>query len=715
MEKITMNPEGAASQVKTTWIQRVPFWLLSILLVFIPIFVIPFSFSDFLFGKMALLTAVVLISVIISVFTAISQGGISLPGWRSLVVISIVPVATIASSLLSTYRSASLMGLGSEFNTAHFILLGFILICLVAANFQSKQRIFWSYIGILGIFSLVSLFHVIRFIFGPETFSFGGIFSSVVSNTVGGWNELGVYAGLAIILSFITIEFVEIGNKLKWAFYTALILGLGLLAVTNFYVTTELFGLNTPLTVLVGLVSLFVFVYFISMNYRSSKKMPVASFIVLVFCIIMTIGSSPIATYINEKAGIKQSDVLDVRPTASGTYTVAKELITKGGVVRAIFGVGPNRFAAAWGMFKPAEVNKTIFWNTDFNYGVGYIPSFVITVGILGLLAWLFFLVAIFWAGIRSAFAGIKDKFSLYLIISSLLASFYLWVIALFTVVGITILVLAFFSTGLLAASLIREKAVRVKEYTWKTSQKKGFVAVLALILVLIGTIAWGFEWSQRYVASMEIKKASSVLKGEENIPEAEALVATAIKRSPTNESYLRTFSQLKLIELQADFKKTGKNELTEKNRPILEQAIGTAEAAVRQNPTDYQNFIFLGQVYQTAGLLGIEKAGDAALSAYQQAHNLIPSSPLPAYLAGYLYTLAKDSANAKTVLEQALQLKPDFEEAYNLYAELQKANPSVQTSSSKDIQTTSSPAKNVDEKSTSTSTAATSTIKSKR
>ncbi|MES3005974.1 MAG: hypothetical protein V4664_03445 [Patescibacteria group bacterium] len=720
MDKIKMNIEAVGAPEEITLLNKLPFWLLSLLIVLLPIFVIPSSLVGFLFSKILLLTTIVLISVVLSLFAIIKSGKISLPNWKVITILAIVPLLTIVSSFLSIHRPSSLIGSGAEFDTSHFIVLGFLLIALVAAFFQSKQRIFWAYLAILGMFVVVSIFHIIRFVAGPDMLNIGGAFSTVVANTLGAWSDLGIYAGLAIILSFITIEFLDVGKKLKLAFYGALILGLALLSVTNFYIISNVFGFAIPLTFLVGFIALLVFVYILSLNYRSSKKMPKASLLVLVFCTVMTIGSSTIATFIYSKIGITQNDVIDVRPTFQGTYGVARDLIGQGDVVRVLFGVGPNRFFAAWGLFKPAGVNQTVFWNSDFNYGVSYVLTTIVTVGILGFLAWLVFLAATFWSGIRSVFVGTKDKFSVYIIVSSLLASMYLWFIAFFSMVTVTTLVFAFFFTGLLAASLIRENVIKIKEYSWISSQKKGFVSVLILILLLICTVAWAFGWTQRFVAAIEISKAGVVLTTPENIAESEALIASAIQRAPSHDPYLRSYAQAKLIELQLVLKQSGKNELDEKTKPIITQAVYAAETAAQQNPTDYHNYIFLGQVYQTAGLLGVEKAGDAALNAYKQAYALIPSSPLPAYLAGYLYALAKDSASAKAALQQSLQLKPDFQEAYALYSELEKANPSAQSSASKDIQTSSSPAAQVESKKSSTvtsqsSTSTTSSINSKK
>lgn len=667
-----VQEDGKVMSKKEYILEHISFWLLSFFSIIIPIFFLPLPGSDFLFAKMALFTVMVLVVLSVTIFNIIKNGSVQLPKWQHLVLISIVPLFTVISSIFSVSQSSSFIGIGNEFDTAHFIGLGFLLIVLVAINFQSKQKVFFTLIGITGFFSILSIFHIVRFIFGADILSFGDLFSSAVANTVGTWNDLGIYAGLVTIISFMTLEFVDLGKKMKWFFYGALGLSLIMLLETNFYVLKS--SISVPLVAIVGIVALLIFVYFLNHNYKKTKKLPLASLIVLIFCVIMTIGASSIASFANQKAGIIGSDIADVRPTMSGTYTIAKNLITQSGVPRALIGVGPNRFSTAWALFRPAEVNQTVFWNTDFNYGIGYILTTVVTLGILGFVAWLVFLGILFWKGLKSIFKDERDRFSMYIIESTLFISIYLWLVAFFSTPSTTILTLAFFFTGLLIAAFIREKNITLIEVNWTNHHKKGTFAVIVLIVLFVGVVAWAFVWSQRYIASIEVRKASLLLKGPENVLKAQTLVLSALNRAPQSD-YFKAFSQLKLIELQILFQKNGDNKLTDDAKNILAQAISAAEEARRINPTDYHNLIFLGQTYQTAGVLGIEGAGDASLATYKEAASYIPTSPIPMYFAANLFYLAKDLKSAQTLLEQALKLKPDFEEARTLYEQLKNSN----------------------------------------
>lgn len=256
------------------------------------------------------------------------------------------------------------------------------------------------------------------------------------------------------------------------------------------------------------------------------------------------------------------------------------------------------------------------------------------------------------------------------------------------------ILIFTFFFTGLLCASLIREKIVGLREFSWINSPKKGFALVLALILVFIASVAWGFTWSQRFAASIDERNVSLVLKTPSDIGAAENYAGKAIQRVPSNDTYLRNFAQLKLLELQFALQQSGKAELSTSSAAILNQAALASREAMRVNPSDYRNVLLVGSVYETAGLLGVPGAGDTAVAAYQEVQRLSPTNPLPAYLTGRLFALARDSARAKAFVERALTLKPDFQEANTLLGQIQNIpNQSLNNSATPAVQTTSSPA----------------------
>ena len=92
-------------------------------------------------------------------------------------------------------------------------------------------------------------------------------------------------------------------------------------------------------------------------------------------------------------------NIFEVRPNWSSTWAVTRMAIK----ADPLTGVGPTLFWRAWDLYKPKGVNDSPYWNTDFNYGIGFIPSMVTTGGLLGLLGWLAFLLATIFVVAKSA------------------------------------------------------------------------------------------------------------------------------------------------------------------------------------------------------------------------------------------------------------------------------------------------------------------------
>lgn len=709
MEPTPMNIE--APSTKASMFEKIAIIMLSGLLGLIPLVVVPQTVIGFSYVKMGLATLAVFGAFILFLAKLISEGSLKIYSLKALLSLVALPVVATLAAFSSPHVAGGLMGMGYEFDTAYFLLLGVLLVALCAHLFSTKQRIFGAYLTFFVSFIVIALVHLLKFAAGVNVLGLQTLLPTMASNTVGAWNDFGTYAGLAAILSFITLEFVSLDKLFKWILSAVLGLSLILLGIANFYTIFNPNSVSIPGTAIVGLVALFVFVYTVSSNYKLARKnsdtgtprykLPIPSSIVLACMVVFTIAAQPIAGYVYQKIGISSAEVVDVRPTLGTTFQIAGKVIAVHPLDAAL-GVGPNRFYSAWSMYKPQSVNQTVFWNTDFNYASGYIPTFLTTTGILGFLAWLFFLGLLIYYGWKGAFAGLKDKFSQYLIVSSLLASAYLWFIAFFTISGPVIVLLAFFFTGLLYASLIREEIVTSRTLSWISHQKKGFVAVFIALLLIIGSLALAFTWTRHFVAAVHVTSALQAVAAND-ISKAETEMAAALQKD-MSDSYLRTFAQVRLYQLRQQFETAKKAELTKDNAGYLNDALLAArEAALVVNPTNYQNWLLLGSIYESAGLLGVDGAGALAKQSYEQVRVLNPTSPLPDLLIARLYAYAQDPQNAKAQIEQALQKKTDFNEAYSLLQQIQSLKSG-----------TPAPVKTEVSTSTATSTAATSSAPTK-
>ncbi len=688
MDSIRTTIEEPTTQASL--LEKISFILLVIFIGIVPLFVLPQQFLGFLYSKIGLATYAILLTFVATIITIIQQGSITLLPKKILAAVGAVPLITGISALASSNVFGGILGIGSDFDTAYFVFLGCLLFVLTAFIFKTKPRIFTAYLAFFGGFIVAALIHSIRFVMGPGALSLQSFLPNIASNTIGSWSDFGAYTGLVVILSFITLEFVVLSKVYKIALSIVLAFSLGLLAITNFATVSVAGAFTLSGTAIVGVVALFVFVYIVSLNYkkrtrkstkdslddsapRGIARLPVASLIVLIVSVICTIAMQPITTVMYKAIGINPADVLDARPNLVVTMNVAGQVI-QSGFKNAILGIGPNQFYKAWALYKPQSINQTVFWNTDFNFGSGYIPTSLITTGIFGFISWLVLILGAAYFGLRGVFMGTKDKFSQYLMLSSLLAAGYLWFIAFFTLSGPVVLLLAFFFTGLLFASLSRERMIETQVYSWTSSQKKGFIVVFISILVLIASIALGFGWTKHAMAAAYMNKAVAAIQSDK-FDQAEPLIAKAIQ-SDRQDVYLRTFAQFRLIQVQQALQSESATTLSKENSAYIEEAIaGAREAAVNLNPSNYQNWVLLGSVYEKAALLGVEGAGAFAKTSYEQSGILNPVSPLAQVLLAQLYLYAKDTTAASEQLELALKKKPDFTEAQTLLNKIKQSS----------------------------------------
>lgn len=679
MSTTTLAAEN--KQHNKSFIEKTLYIILLALVALLPLLILPTSLIGFSFVKMGLITITTILLFVLLLIDTIRGGQMTLPSKLTMVAIAVVPIVTMVSAFLSPNIELSFLGNGYEFDTVHFIVLCFILVCLIPRILKNKISIFNAYLTFFTSFVVVLLIHFLRFIFGVDILGLNTLLPTVASNTIGAWTDFGTYTGLGVILSFITLEFIPLSKLSKIIVSLVLTFGIIFLAITNFFaLNIGTFGIS--LTFIVGLIALLVFVYMVSLNNQliktgtkeggDKKRFPWASLIVLIVCVICTVGAGPISEGLYQVVGISGNEVLDIRPDIGATFNVGWNTITSN-VLHGFFGIGTNRFYTAWALYKPADVNLSPFWNTDFNYGSGYIPTFLTTTGVVGILAWLFFVGLMLTLGVRGAFSKVKDRISMYLILSSLVVVFYLWFMVFFTVTGPVTLFLAFFFTGVLLASLYNEKIITMSTFSWTSSQRKGFISVLVLILLVIASIAWAFAWTQKVVASTYATRAVQVLNTSGDVAQAETLMIKALKYD-LSDVYLQTFAQMKLYELRKVFDKNGKAELTQDNAAIFNDALSAMNVAARnENPTNYQNWILLGSMYESAGLLGVKEAPMLAKQSYEEAARLNPTSPLPSLLLARLYVYAQNSEQAQTLLQQALDKKANFQEAYDLYTQLEQ------------------------------------------
>lgn len=646
--------------------ERLPLLLIVFLTFLLPIFFIPGSIFDFSISKQVLLSLCVIISFCLVVFQRLKEGVLVFPKAYLFAAVPLLLLVFIASALFSGSFAPTFIGQGMEVGTVSFMAIMTLLFLTVATTLRSKEYIFYLYVALLAAFSILALHTLIRLFFGPGALSFG-IFTSNTANFLGTWNDLGIFFGLSAILSLTTLEFLPLSRLLRWVFSVALALSLFLLGVVNF----------STVWIVLGVFSVILFVYAMSFGRvqrghgdgsdhetLSAKRLPVPTIVVLAVSAMFLFASGSLSSAVSS---IFHISYLEARPSWSSTLSIAKSTLS----AEPLLGAGPNRFGNKWLLFKPAGINTTPFWNIDFSAGIGLLPTFVVTTGIVGAVAWVFFLCSFLYLGFR-ALPPREDRFAYYLTLSSFIAALYLWVLCVFYVPNAVIFTFAFLFTGLFLAMCTSERLIPEKRISFADNPRSSFIASLALIVVLIGSVAGGYFSIQKFVASTYFARGVLAFQGG-SADNARAFTEKAIGLSP-NDLYYRFLSQVHLQRLGELLGKKDVSADTARTQfqEILGAAIVNARSAVDFDASNYQNWVALGSVYGAVIPLNINGAYDSAKAAYQEAIARNPENP-SLYLSLARFEAArKNMEAARGFIGDALKKKNNYTEAIFFLSQIQ-------------------------------------------
>lgn len=655
-----------------------------------PIVFSPVAFLSFPFAKLIPFFLVVFFALFLWIVQSFNEGKFVIPGHPFFFAVLGVPLAYVISGIFSVNRAESFLGLGVEVGTVSFIAGLFLFMWLVSQFVRTKNKIFVSYVAIGVAFLVLAIFHTLRLFFGVDFLSFG-MFTNIVSNTLGRWTDLAIFSGVAVILALTTIEFLRLDKLTKALSYAVLVLGLFLLSVSNFPVIVwgQTASASLGVFTLIGLFSLVFFVYFISASYDSARKkktdeegnevavgarkIPPASLVVLVISIIFTLGASPLQ---NVLAGyFKIEPVVETRllwqPTAALSWSTLTDLW-----YRPLVGYGPEQFSYKWLLNKPVGVNDSFVWNSSFDNGVGFIPSSLVTTGLIGLLAWLAFLSLFGYLGYKALFAKFKDSFSQYLTVSSFLVSLFLWLTQIFYTPSIFSFIMTFFFTGIFLGSLFREKVIKENEFVFENSKEKSFVSIMGLIILLVAVLFWAYKIGETVAASVYANRADVTLQTAQSVEDVEKskLLLENAAALNSSDAYFRALANISLAQVNGILQdeSTPVEELRTKFQNTFGQALNYARGAVVVNPKGYDNYITLGNVLESVVALNVPDAYENSKVAYEEARKLNPNSPVVPYLLARLEIDKNNIDGAKQKIGEALQLKPYYFDAIVLLGRIQ-------------------------------------------
>lgn len=653
---------------RQTFFDKLIFGVLLAVTALAPIFFVPASFISPQFGTSLLFAFGVMVALCAYLLNLLLKGKIDLPKFALYILpcIAVVPLVYALAGYANGFSRMTFFGYTFDISTVGFIALGFLYLFLVSLAFKEKNRIFYSYFAFLISSLILSLFLLSRIIFGVDFLSFGK-FTDLTMTPIGTWNNVGIFFAVGAILSMISFEMVRVSHFMKILLSLALLLSLFFLTLVNF-----------PAVWWALAACSFLFILFFVFNREHGGKSPLSTLplspsIVFTLAVIFIIWGSPLSSHMS--AWFKISNV-DVRPSLSVTLDIAKNTLHS----HPLFGSGPNTFVTQWLSWRPDEVLSTIFWNTDFTNGIGLLPTFAVTTGLLGIASWLIFLVFYLFLGIRSIFAKGVDHFSKYLQVSSFFVSLYLWVMTFAYVPSAVIFILTFFFTGLFLSSAYVSGILEIKTRIFSGSAKGAFLSSILVIGVLIASLSMGYGLFENSKSLWYFQKSSFALDSKKDLDAAEKNMQLAIASVP-QDVYYRSLSHIELLKVNAilsqDPKQVNIADVQKQFQETLAASISAGLAAKDADKTNYINWIAVGQVYDAASLpaLHVEGAFDSAKMAYTEALHRNPKNPGILVLLSRLALTKGDLKMAEDYATQAVEQKQNYLDAYFLLSQIEVAS----------------------------------------
>lgn len=633
------------------------------LVFLLPLVFFPSIFSGFDFSKTAVFYALSSLVFIFWLIDLLYKGEIELP--KNILIVSSIGIiiAWAVSTLFSQNKFLSFAGYGGEIDT-------FVSIFYLGAIFLIASVFFQSDKNVLNFFSLVFLSSIIVFIFQVAKLivvKFGlplpdwEWLNSPDFNLIGDWKSFSIYFGF---IALVSSGLFDCFKKQKFYFiisFFALVFSLIALCAVNFV---------DVLMVLCFFIFL-MFVYLLSARYlqanegaeeaRGGNFLNIAFFVLLII-LFLILGRN----LINDKLSFLNINVVEINPSWSSTYDVAKESL-KGNFLT---GSGPNTFLYDWMKFKPDSLSATVFNDMRFNFGVGSVPSFVITAGLLGIVSWLFFLLSFVFIGWK-VLAYNQNNLLKSLIGSLFLGTLYLWVFVIIFSPPIIIFFLAYIMTGATVGMLVKAKKIKIIKINLFDNPRKSFFFTLIIALLIIFFSANSYVLFQKYWSDhLLVRSLSSLNKGDRDA--AEAVLSSAI-RFNGQDRYYRLMADFGLIKSQSILFDRELSQETKQAqfRAAYSSSLNNSQKATEINPLDSLNWIKLAQVYESIISLNVAGADEMAIKFYIEAADRSPKDFKLLFKIGSLYYGRKNYDEAIKYFEQVKKLNPQDENIVDILNKL--------------------------------------------
>lgn len=421
-------------------------------------------------------------------------------------------------------------------------------------------------------------------------------------------------------------------------------------------------GGNIPSIILLATFLVFSVGLFIKEKESVKKLFFGVSLAVMVFAMVMLIGST--------LPGKPQSPKFVSMQTS---WEITVEALKKS----PLLGAGPANYLTAFNLFRPVTYNQTDLWQVRFTTASNYYFTALTELGFVGLFAIAILFIAIYRYLIKDInFTGDMEKIG-----ESIEKSSLILILVLFAVFPIAPVIFV----SLFALLALFSKSEGHKVHLNVASSDSSFVssripAIIVGLPFLAGVVAIFFFGSKVLAAEATFKESLDAL-GRNDAKGTYDLMSKAITQNPRVDRYHASFAQ---VDMALASSLASKKDITDTDRStitqLVQQAISEGKNTVVLNPSRSGNWEVLAQIYRSI-MPFAQGADQFAVQTYTEAIALDPTNPnLRIALGGTYYALGRyddaidsfklavlaknDLANAHYNLAIGYQQKKDYDNA---------------------------------------------------
>jgi tetratricopeptide (TPR) repeat protein/O-antigen ligase len=334
-------------------------------------------------------------------------------------------------------------------------------------------------------------------------------------------------------------------------------------------------------------------------------------------------------------------------------------------------GMGPGSYLFSFSSYKPVEFNSQNYWNFSFDSAHNEFLLILATLGVFGLIVLGYICVIVLTLGKKSLGSG--DELLPALSVSGVVAVVLLFIHPT-TIVSMVVMLLVF-AAMVISVDSIREKTANFSlGLRAMLSENKHFdlLPVIIFVVYVILAVPAFYQTYKVVMADYYHRVALSLANTNgtatyQNLQKAESL-------NPYIDLYRVDLAQTNYALANAIAAQKGPSQaspagsLTDQDKKtiqtLLSQAITEARVSVALNPLSSRNWSTLGSVYRN--ITGVaQNALTFSLDAYGKAIQRDPLNPLLRLNVGGIYYSMKNYEMATRFFTDAVNLKPDYANAY--------------------------------------------------